>query len=260
MVSSWKATIKKGFTCKNPVFIEGLPGIGNVGKLVVDYMVDTLGAEKIGSFFSYDLPNSVFVVQDGSVQLPSIDLYHMNRNGQDFLLLAGDAQPSQERASYELTHELLVFAKQFGCKKIVALGGIGLPEQPSDPRLFIASNDKKFAKEFKKHGVSNDIFGVVGPIVGVSGLLLGLSQQHKIPAVSLLGETFGHPLYIGIKESRLMLEVLNKQFNLGVDFKELDDEIKYIDEEISQDDVFDSSNAVKKVRRQKPAKDTNYIG
>ena len=130
-MGSWKSNIKKGFSCTNPVLIEGLPGIGNVGKLVVDYMIDTLEAQKVGSFFSYDLPNSVFVTEDGSVQLPSIELYHMNRNGQDFLLLAGDAQPSQERASYELTNELLSIAKGFDCKNIIALGGIGLASPAS---------------------------------------------------------------------------------------------------------------------------------
>lgn len=259
MGSSWKTNIKKGFNCKNPVLIEGLPGIGNVGKLVVDYLIDTMRAKKVASFHSHYLPNSVFVVEDGSVQLPSIELFHVSKNNQDFLFLTGDAQPSQEKASYDLTNELLSIAKNYNCKNIVALGGIGLPQEPLSPQIYIAGNDKKFAKEFTKFGVNSKIYGVVGPIVGVSGLLLGLSKEHKIPAVSLLGETFGHPLYIGIKESRLMLNVLNDKFNLNINFKELDEEIESIENELNEESPVDSKTK-KRVRRQKSLLDTNYIG
>ena len=83
------------------------------------------------------MPNSVFVTHDGSVQLPSIELYHVNRNGQDFLLLSGDAQPSAERPSYEFTSELLTLVSSFGCKQVIALGGIGLPEEPTDPQVIL---------------------------------------------------------------------------------------------------------------------------
>ena len=32
---------------KNAVFIEGLPGIGNVGKVAVDFLIDELKAKKL---------------------------------------------------------------------------------------------------------------------------------------------------------------------------------------------------------------------
>lgn len=258
--SSWKTNIDKNFSCKKPILIEGLPGIGNVGKLVVDYMIDILKAKKVGSFFSFDMPNSVFVTHDGSVQLPSIELYHVNRNNQDFLLLAGDAQPSAQRASYEFTSNLLDLVKGYGCKQVIALGGIGLPEEPTNPQVYIAGNNKKFIKQFNKFGVNSEVFGVVGPIVGVSGLLLGLAGSHKIQAVSLLGETFGHPMYIGLNESRLMLEILDKKYGLDVDFSELNEEIALVEEELAKEglgpDVAAKNSRLGKFIK----KDTNYIG
>ena len=43
-MSNW--IINKKFTgdmkLKNPILVEGLPGIGNVGKLAVDFMIDDL--------------------------------------------------------------------------------------------------------------------------------------------------------------------------------------------------------------------------
>ena len=31
---------------KNPILIEGLPGIGNVGKLAIEHLIDSVGATK----------------------------------------------------------------------------------------------------------------------------------------------------------------------------------------------------------------------
>ena len=45
----------------NPIMIEGLPGIGQVGKLVAEYMIHMLGAEKIGEIHSIYLPPQVIL-------------------------------------------------------------------------------------------------------------------------------------------------------------------------------------------------------
>lgn len=258
-MSSWDVTIKKGFSCKNPVFIEGLPGIGNVGKVVIDYVIDKLKAKKVVSFFSYDLPHSVFVNEKGLVQLPSIDMYHFHSDDVDYLFLTGDAQPAVERASYEFTEQILDLLRSYACKEIITLGGIGLDDIPKDSQVFVTGNKKSFVKEFSAFGANNKIFGVVGPIVGVSGLLLGLCK--KIPAAALLAETFAHPMYIGLKEAKVLLELLAKKYSFEIDFKDLDEEIALVDEELqaSQD------GSVEKPKKRKYGKtgynkDTNYIG
>ena len=60
----------------NPVLIEGLPGIGNVGKIAVDFMVEELKAVKIYSFFCHKFPSSVFVNQQNLVEMPKIEMYY----------------------------------------------------------------------------------------------------------------------------------------------------------------------------------------
>ena len=45
----------------NPLLIEGLPGIGNVGTVVVDFLIDEMKAIKLFEFESYTFPHSVFV-------------------------------------------------------------------------------------------------------------------------------------------------------------------------------------------------------
>ena len=45
---------------KNPVFIEGLPGVGNVGKLAAEHLVDELNAKKFAEVYSKYFPPQVF--------------------------------------------------------------------------------------------------------------------------------------------------------------------------------------------------------
>ena len=84
---------KKSPILKSPVLIEGLPGIGNVGKVAVDFIIEEVGAEKMCEIFSYKLPHSVFVNDANLVELPSISLYSKRIKKKDFIFLAGDVQP-----------------------------------------------------------------------------------------------------------------------------------------------------------------------
>jgi len=41
---------------KNPIMIEGLPGIGNVGKIAVDFIIEILKPIKVFELISDKLP------------------------------------------------------------------------------------------------------------------------------------------------------------------------------------------------------------
>ena len=66
---NWQVTkvAKRIPKLRKPVLIEGLPGIGNVGKLAVDFVIEELKAERAYEFFSYSFPHSVFVNEDNLV-------------------------------------------------------------------------------------------------------------------------------------------------------------------------------------------------
>jgi len=51
--------IKKMPKLTNPILIEGLPGIGNVGKLAVEHLIDTIKAKKFAEIYSKDFPPQV---------------------------------------------------------------------------------------------------------------------------------------------------------------------------------------------------------
>ena len=249
---------------KNPVLIEGLPGIGNVGKVAVDFLIDELKAKKLYEITSYTFPHSVFVNEDNLVELPIVEVFYKQLGSKrDLLLIGGDVQPIDEISSYEFSEKVLDLAQKYGTKEIITLGGIGLNEIPKKPKVYCTGNSKKLIDAYKSDMVSNKLYGVVGPIVGVSGLLLGLSSRRKIDAISFLAETYGHPMYLGIKGAKEILKVLNKSLGLKIDVNRLDKEIKDIESEILKktEQLSDVTNqlALKKLGK-RMGKDTDYIG
>lgn len=238
---------------KNPVLIEGLPGIGNVGKIVADFAVERLKPQKLCSFVSNSLPHSVFVNEESLVQLPSIDMYSFHGRKGDFLFLVGDVQPIDEVSCYEFCYKVLEIAKSFGVKRIITIGGIGLEQVPKSPKIYCTGSSP--VKDFAKGtAINTKLYGIVGPIMGVSGLLVGLAGKARMEALCLLAETYGHPLYLGIKGAREILKILNSKYSFGLDLKELDKQIAQKEKE-----AIRYVDELAKSGRRKPT-DTSYIG
>ena len=261
-MSNWRVDeFCKKPSLKNPIFIEGLPGIGNVGKVVVDFIVDELKAEKIYEITSNTFPHSVFVNEDNLVELPKIELFYKRINGTDLLLMGGDVQPIDEISSYDFSEKVLDLIEDFGAKEIITLGGIGLGEIPKKPKIYCTGNSKEMIKKYHEKRIQNKLYGVVGPIIGISGLLLGMAEKRNIKAISFLAETLGHPLYLGIKGAREIIKVLDKKLELKMDIKKLEKEIDEAESEMMKitkglTDVSKNS-ALKKI---KDKFDLSYIG
>ena len=261
-MNEWKF-VKTGKTpkLKNPVVIAGLPGIGNVGKVAVDFIIDELNASKIYDAESNSMPHSVFVNEDSLIELPRISIYHKSLLKQDVLFVAGDAQPIDERSCYDFSEGVIDLLKSFKGKEVITLGGIGLHSVPEKPRVYCTGTSKKIVSEYAKDtGTHSKLYGVVGPIIGVSGVLLGMAMRKKIYGVAFLAETHGHPMHLGIKGAREIVCVLNKRFSLKMNIKELDEEIEKLEleEEERKSKVIDIHKSKRGMT--KKGKDAAYIG
>ena len=217
---------------KNPILLEGLPGIGNVGKIAIDFVIEELKAKKIYSLFSYTFPHSVFVNDDDLVELPSIEMYYKKLGKRDLLILTGDVQPVDEVSSYEFCEKVIELAKGLHSKEIITTGGIGLATVPEKAKVYITGNNKEIIKKYAKGtNVETKIHGVVGPIIGVSGLLVGLGKMRGMDAVALLAETYGHPMYLGVGGAVEILRVLNTKLGIKLNLNKLNREIEHLEKE-----------------------------
>ncbi|MBW2997999.1 PAC2 family protein [Candidatus Woesearchaeota archaeon] len=228
-INDWKVNEIKKVTSNKSTFFVGLPGIGNVGKIVADFLIDELKANKIMDFFSYKFPNTVLVNESNLLSFPKIELYYKKIKSKDYFILTGDLQPTSEESCFNFCEIIDDICKKNKCQNIITMGGIGLQEEPDKPKIYITGNDKKTIDDFTKGTtIKKKIFGVVGPIMGVSGVLPGIS---KIKSLILLSETMGSQMHVGIKGSKEIIKVLNKKYDFKIDIKKLNKEIKEIEEE-----------------------------
>ena len=205
----------------NAVLIEGLPGIGLVGKLAADHMLDELKAKKFAELYSVYLPPQVIIGEDGIVKLVNNEFYYVKRKGSDLILLVGDFQGLTPDSQYKISEKILDLAEEFGVKTICTLGGLGTGNVTKNPKVFGAATDQKLVDELKEHGV---IFRGGGGIFGASGLLLGLGKIRNMGAYCLMGETHGQ--IIDAKSAEVVLEVLAKILNIKIDMSKLEEKAK----------------------------------
>ena len=239
---------------KEPILIEGLPGVGNVGKLAAEHLIDEIKAKKFAEIYSSDFPPQVFVNPDGTIRLVKNELYYWKGEGKakDLIILTGDYQGLSSKGQYLLAEAVLDIVEQFGTKMIFTLGGYGTGLEIEKPRVIGAATDKELVEELKKHGV---IFKGEegGGIIGASGLLLGLGKLRNMKGICLMGETSGY--IVDPNSAREVIKVLTEMLGIKISFEKLDEKA----EEVKR--ITDRIKSLEKALVEKEKKeDLRYIG
>jgi len=213
-----------------PILIEGLPGIGNVGKLAVEHLIDSVKATKFAELHSKDFPPQVFINTDGTIELVNNEFYYWkskNKKQRDLILLTGDYQGLSSQGQYELVEKILDIIEELGVKEMVTLGGYGLGHEIGDPKVLCATTDKDLVKTMKKYGAIFKKNEPGGGIVGASGLLLGLGKLRGIRGTCLMGETPGY--LVDPKSAKAVLKILMKITNVDINLAALEKKAKEIE-------------------------------
>jgi len=215
---------------RDPILIEGLPGVGNVGKLAAEHLIDQVEAVKFAELYSKHFPPQVLVNDDGTIKLVNNEIYYYRNKDipSDLVVLIGDYQGLTPDGQYDLSDFIVKVAKELGIKTIFTLGGYGLGKMIENPRVLGAATDLELVEDMKKMGV---VFSRGEPgsgIVGASGLLLGLGKIEGMKCICLMGETSGY--FVDPKAAQAVLEILAEVLKIEIDFTELEDRAKQIDQ------------------------------
>jgi uncharacterized protein (TIGR00162 family) len=240
----------------HPVLIEGLPGLGLVGKIALRYLIKQLKAKKIAYLYSPHFPYFVLVNKKGNVRLlRGAFYYYQNPKGNDILLFTGDSQSQTIEGQYEIADRMLDFSEKHGVKTIATIGGYRM-EPKEKPKVFIAATNQELLQKATQAGATLSASG--SPIVGTAGLILGLAKFKKIDALCLLGETRGYlpdPL-----AAKSVLEVLKSIFNFDLDLTGLNDEIERAETMVTKLQQIEEKRALQaEETRKEEDKKTTYI-
>ena len=202
----------------NPIFIEALPGIGHVGKLAADHIIDEFEAIKFAEIYSNSYPPQVFVKEEGIIQEMVNELYYIKDVGEDnndLILHVGNAQPLSPEGQYEFCRDVLSFVKDFNIKQIYTLGGLPIGQNIEENKVFGAATSKEIIDFLKENDVeirSND-----GGIVGASGILLGIGKLFGIEGACLMGETPGYFIDASAAEAILLKLASFLKFEINIE-------------------------------------------
>ncbi|NUN11121.1 proteasome assembly chaperone family protein [Candidatus Micrarchaeota archaeon] len=201
---------------KNPLIIEGFPGIGMIGTITASYLAQKLDMKLIGYFASPSFP-PISAIHDFKPVIPA-RIYASEKH--DLIVLFSEfVIPAT--VIYPLAEKIIEWSKTKKVKAIYSLAGIAIQE-PSDKLHAIAST-KSVADSLSKQG-----FELVkeGATQGVSGVLIAECAAQKFPAANLMSET---NQAFDPKASAKLLKKVSEILNIPVDVVELENQGKEVE-------------------------------
>jgi uncharacterized protein (TIGR00162 family) len=256
MQQSTLVRLKENLELKKPILVVGLPGVGLVGKLVAEHLVDELGAEKIIEVYSPHFPPQVLVNKDCTVRPVSNTIYYAKAKENDILFLVGDHQSTTSQGHYELCSLYLDIAEEFGVQRVYTLGGYPTGKLTYEETVLGVANNTKLIEEIKEYGVEFRESEPSGGIVGASGLLVAFSEMRGIDAACLMGMTPGY--LMDPKSAQSLLKVLCRMFGIEVNMESLEkkaEEMESILEKLKEKEEQQTFQEVKPTEE-----DLRYIG
>jgi len=198
-------TIPKKFT-----LIAGLPDVGLVGLVAASHIVSSLKLEEVGSVESDSFPPMI-VLHDGVPKSP-IRLF---TSGSLVVIVAETAIPAS--LTRPLADAIINWAASHNVELLISIGGMAVQNrQDLDvPKVFAALSDKSLEK---KLGDAAEVLGE-GYIVGAYALMLRKCAELKLPAITLLTQSFYN--YPDPEAAASALNTLNRILGLKVDVTEL---------------------------------------
>lgn len=236
---------------ENPLLIEGLAGIGHVGRNCVSYIADQLDAEQIGTINSTYFPPYTLVNDDKSLEPLRNKVYKVEIDGRDAVMVEGNAQAGTAHGHHEVAYEILDKAEELGVTEIITIGGYGTGEVVEDPDVYASVSDAELKDRYDSN-YSHD----VDQIVGISGLLLGLGKDRGFEGLALLGETPGF-LLSDPKATEAVLKELEGLLGFELDYSNLEEKAEESEQVLKK---LQSLKQDKEDQQQQGGADLGYIG
>ena len=219
--------------------LMGFPGSGLVGTIALQYMVDQLEFELIGTMTSKFFP-PLAMMNKGVINDP-VRIYIKK----EVVAVVADI-PIHPMICYEIATGLLDWLAPFKPKEVLTIAGI-ITNEP-EKRVFGVATTNEALPRIQEH----TLILPIGSISGIASSILTECKIRGIPGYGLLGETVNAP---DPRSSAATIEVLNKMYNLGLDTKPLIDQAVEIEQSMGK-----IAEEVQQSAEQSPKKDLPMYG
>jgi uncharacterized protein len=206
--------ISEEIKLKEPFLIEGFQGVGMVGTLAAQYLVQKLNAKRIGYVEAPELPSMAILVE-GEVRHP----IRVHASKQKNLLIIESEVPLPKLMLPELGKKIVDWAKQRGVSRIICLEGFAAARK-KEPTIYGVVSDKELEKEIRDHVKILK----TGIIIGLTARILLEAKFKQMPVVCLISES--HSEFPDGIAAAALLKKLNEIYNLEIDVEPLIKEAK----------------------------------
>ena len=234
---------------QKPIIIEGFPGVGLVGTIATEFLIDHLKAKQIGTIWSDKLP-PLTAIHDNKVVQPLGVFYDSKHN-----LVILHAISGVQGLEWEVADEILKISEELKAYEILSLESVGVMQQPEEgkpeekSKCFFHSNKVDSNEKLSKTEAEPLKEGI---IMGVTGALL---LKTKIRHTCLFAET--HSQMPDSKAAAALIEVLKKYLGLEIDTKPLIESAKQFEEKLKG--ILEQGMAAKEEKKTNDEK-LSYLG
>jgi len=224
---------------RKPTMFIGFPGIGLIGRIVVEYLVSKTKAKKIGTLNCSFFPPLVVVKKNGVIEILKDEIFVLRTKQKDFIFFTGDVQPNLGDAHVTEQHfyfarKVVDIAKKLGVKNIYTFAGLDIGDAriTKKPEVKFAANSinaKKFLESKYIKSAQEDL-----TISGAAGLIIAYAKENNIDGACILGETSGKLIYGDFESAKNILDFVERTYGIKVDQSDIEKEAKKITEAFKQ--------------------------
>jgi len=193
--------------------LHAVPGVGNVGKLVVDSIVDKHEGELIARIFHPDLPPHATLDSDGLLTPPCFDVHAVTLpSDHNIVTLSSNFQPISPAGQYEVSSFLLQACKDAGIGRILILAG--LSAEPGCESVHVVCPSIEDAKVMEIMGIGVSREHPSAGIIGMTGMVSSLAPTFDQAATCVIAETVGTS--VDTVAADRMVKFLNESFGIDL--------------------------------------------
>ncbi len=221
----WKEVREISEPMNADVAVLGFPGMANVGEQVITYLIKSLDPTPVAKIYSEYLmfPNNmvgISVLEEGRFALPSVSIFESKNP--PLALVTSDVQPVPW-GGMEIANEILRVLGRMGVTKAIVV--TGFVDESYAGKVLAFGEDGDLLGRFKDAGAVSE--SLIKSVIGLAGSVLGMAKIRGLGSVVLSGVA---PDYSpDPKAAKAVLEILDRVFSLGLDFKMIDRQIEEVE-------------------------------
>ena len=175
---------------KHSMVLEAVPGVGNVGKILVDGLIEKHPSRTIGWILHPDFPPHATMSDEGLIGPPRLDILEVILpNGESVCIVTGVMQPMTAPGQFEVAESILRLASDSEASRLLVLAG--LAAEPECRAIYAVCSDRGFRKDLEKADIDVSRNQPEGGMIGVAGMVLSLSVTLEVPSLGVIAETVG---------------------------------------------------------------------